>query len=187
MLLWTILELRENNQILELRENNRVLVVLTKLDFWPFGLENDLEGQFWPQIWNLWPLFPMLTWFSLLIGLTLVETVFNVCCEETHNYNTCIAGGKKGHYLLDVFVFFVAQPYYSKISTEIGKLFKHNQMLPHFVDWLEVTPFWHPSSYAVQKCDIFVDIISGNPQLLSISRLYGKFILLHKITIYFKI
>ena len=41
-----ILELRENNQILELRENNRVLVVLTKLDFWPFGLENDLEGQF---------------------------------------------------------------------------------------------------------------------------------------------
>ena len=41
-----ILELRENNQILELRENNRVLVVLTKLDFWPFGLENGLEGQF---------------------------------------------------------------------------------------------------------------------------------------------
>ena len=40
------LELRENNQILELRENNRVLIVLTKLDFWPFGLENGLEGQF---------------------------------------------------------------------------------------------------------------------------------------------
>ena len=31
---------------LELRENNRVLVVLTKLNFWPFGLENGLEGQF---------------------------------------------------------------------------------------------------------------------------------------------
>ena len=30
---------------LELRENNQILVVLTKLDFWPFGLENDLEGQ----------------------------------------------------------------------------------------------------------------------------------------------
>ena len=28
---------------------------------------------------------------------TLVLTVFNVCCEETHNYNTCVAGGKKGH------------------------------------------------------------------------------------------
>ena len=41
-----ILELSENNQILELRENNRVMVVLTKLDFWPFGLENGLEGQF---------------------------------------------------------------------------------------------------------------------------------------------
>ena len=46
MLLGTILELRENNQILELRENNRVLVVLTKLDFWPFSLENGLESQF---------------------------------------------------------------------------------------------------------------------------------------------
>ena len=41
-----ILELRENNQILEFCENNRVLVVLTKLDFWSFGLENGLEGQF---------------------------------------------------------------------------------------------------------------------------------------------
>ena len=39
-------ELRENNQILELRENNQVLVVLTKLAFWLFGLENGLEGQF---------------------------------------------------------------------------------------------------------------------------------------------
>ena len=39
MLLWAILELRENNQILELCENNRILVVLRKLDFlafWPW-------------------------------------------------------------------------------------------------------------------------------------------------------
>ena len=33
-------------QIVDLCQNNRILVVLTKLNFWPFCFENGLEGQF---------------------------------------------------------------------------------------------------------------------------------------------
>ena len=36
----------EPHMNLELRQNSQNLVVLTKLNFWPIGLENGLEGQF---------------------------------------------------------------------------------------------------------------------------------------------